>query len=122
MTLFLSFYRLYLIENLTRRTLMFKYLSLLFMLTSTISLADPIIIQIPHNDENALANAITEANNNPNNTYVLEIVDNDGFGFVISTKLPIVTGNVTLQTKTGDNGVTFTSSGNYDGRFLAMVI
>jgi hypothetical protein len=99
---------------------MFKYLSLLFMLTSTISLADPIIIQIPHNDENALANAITEANNNPNNTYVLEIVDNDGFGFVISTKLPIVTGNVTLQTKTGDNGVTFTSSGNYDGRFLQV--
>lgn len=83
---------------------MFKYLSLLFIFISTFVSAITVIIQIPHNDENALANGITAANNNPNDKYILEIFNNDGFGFVISKELPIVTGNVILRTKMGGGG------------------
>ena len=100
---------------------MLKYFIFLFLVTLTSTIASAVtIIQIPHNDENALANGINQANNDPNELYILEIVDNDGFGFVISIELPIITGTIVLKTKDGDDGVTFTSSGSYDGRFLEV--
>lgn len=49
---------------------MIKYLIFLLMLTSTITSAETIIIQIPHNNEDALADGIAVANNNPNDEYI----------------------------------------------------
>lgn len=96
---------------------MYKFLIFTFFVSQAAALTT---IEIQHNDENALAAAITQANNDPNETYIIDILNVDDFAFVISKELPIIMGKVTLKARNLNNEVNFSSSAEYGGSFLRV--
>ena len=93
-----------------------KHLLFIFLFTCSI-VHSQTTIQITHNNEDQLADALNFANANPNELIIIEIIDTDQFAFVISKELPLVTGNVLL---TSNNSVDFSAASTYVGSFLGL--